>query len=164
MPLSIRRVGLAIPVTIFVFVAALLGGYLVGQLPAWQLHLPPNLPLNTVAGQMGSYTGLFLGENPIMAIFSQNARILLAAALLGMFTFGAGALILTPAVYVVLGYILSQVIAAGYNPSFMIPAILTHGVVEIPVIVLATAAALHLGAVITRPPRGWTVGRRGQRR
>lgn len=158
MPLSIRRVGLAIAVTIFVFVAALVGGYLVGQLPAWQLHLPPNLPLNTVAEQMGSYTGLFLGENPIMAIFSQNARILLAATLLGMFTFGAGALILTPAVYVVLGYILSQVIAAGYNPSFMIPAILTHGVVEIPVIVLATAAALHLGAVVTRPPRGWTVG------
>ena len=40
----------------------------------------------------------------------------------------------------------------------MIPAIFTHGIVEIPVIVLATAAALHLGAVITRPPRGSTVG------
>jgi stage II sporulation protein M len=40
----------------------------------------------------------------------------------------------------------------------MIPAILTHGIVEIPVIVLATAAALNLGAVITRPPRGSTVG------
>ena len=70
----------------------------------------------------------------------------------------AGALILTPAVYVILGYILSQVVLAGYDPSFLIPAILTHGVVEIPVIVLATAAALNLGAVITRPPRGYTVG------
>lgn len=156
--LSVRRVGLAIPVTIAVFVAALVGGYLIGQLPEWQLHLPQGLTLGGVAGELDVYTGFFFGSNPALAIFSQNARILLGASLLAMFTFGAGALILTPAVYIVLGYILSQVVAAGYSPTFMIPAILTHGIVEIPVIVLATAAALHLGAVITRPPRGWTVG------
>ena len=157
--LSIRRVGLAIPVTIFVFLIALVGGYLIGQLPEWQLHLPSGLPLGGVAGQVGSYTGMFFGgANPVLAIFSQNARILVAAALLGMFTFGAASLILTPAVYVVLGYIFSQLVASGYNPAFMFPAILTHGIVEIPVIVLATAAGLHLGAVITRPPRGATVG------
>lgn len=40
----------------------------------------------------------------------------------------------------------------------MLAAILPHGIIEIPVIVLATAAALRLGAVITRPPRGYTVG------
>ncbi len=57
-----------------------------------------------------------------------------------------------------LGYVFSQIVQAGYNPTFMIPAVLTHGVIEIPMIVLATAAALHLGAVITRPPRDSTVG------
>jgi len=93
-----------------------------------------------------------------LAIAWQNGRILLGAGLLAIFTFGAGALILTPAVYVILGYILSQIVLAGYNPAFMIPAILTHGIVEIPVIVLATAAGLRIGAVITRPPRGSTVG------
>ena len=40
----------------------------------------------------------------------------------------------------------------------MIPAFAVHGVVEIPVIVIATASALRLGAVITRPPAGQTVG------
>ena len=155
---SLQHLGLAVPVTIAVFVAAFMGGYLVGQLPEWQLHLPQNLPLQGVAGELNIYTGFFFGTNPALAIFSQNARILLGASLLAMFTFGTAALILTPAVYVVLGYILSQVIAAGYSPAFMIPAILTHGIVEIPVIVLATAAALHLGAVITRPPSGSTVG------
>lgn len=157
-PFSVRRLGLAIPVTIGVFVIAFIGGYLIGQMPQWQLHLPEHLPLNLLAGQIDGYTGLFLGSNPVLAIAWQNGRILLGATLLAMFTFGAGALILTPAVYVVLGYILSQVVLAGYNPTFMIPAILTHGIVEIPVIVLATAVALHLGAVITRPPRGVTVG------
>ncbi|MEO8394401.1 MAG: stage II sporulation protein M, partial [Chloroflexota bacterium] len=156
--MSIQRLGLAIPVTIVVFIAALVGGYLIGQIPQWQLHLPQGLPLRLVAGSINGYTGYFFGSSPVLAIAWQNGRILLGAALLAMFTFGAGALILTPAVYIILGYIISQIVIAGYNPSFMIPAILTHGVVEIPVIVLATAAGLHLGAVITRPPRGKTVG------
>lgn len=157
--LSLRRVGLAIPVTIFVFLVALIGGYLIGQLPEWRLPLPPNLQIGGLAGEVDSYTGLIFGSaNPVLAVFWQNSRILIGAALLAMFTFGTGALILTPAVYVVLGYIFSQVVAAGYDPGFMIPAILTHGIVEIPAIVLATAAGLHLGAVITRPPRGMTVG------
>jgi uncharacterized membrane protein SpoIIM required for sporulation len=143
--MSVRRLKLAIPVTIFVFVVALVGGFVIGTLPAWQLHLPPSLPLNMVAGQLNEYTGFFFGHSPVLSIAWQNGRILLGALILAMFTFGAGALILTPAVYVVIGYLFSQVIAAGYNPLFMIPAILTHGIVEIPVIVLAT-------------PRGWTVG------
>jgi stage II sporulation protein M len=68
------------------------------------------------------------------------------------------ALVITPVVYFVLGYIFSQVLIAGFDPAFIVPAILTHGIVEIPVIVLATAAALRLGAVVTRPPQGVTVG------
>ena len=84
---------------------------------------------------------MFFGKNAVIGIAWQNGRILLGATLLAIFTFGIGALILTPAVYVILGYILSQIVLAGYNPLFMIPAIMTHGIVEIPVIVLATAAA-----------------------
>jgi uncharacterized membrane protein SpoIIM required for sporulation/ABC-type transport system involved in multi-copper enzyme maturation permease subunit len=155
---SIRRLGLAVRISVLVFVVALIGGYLIGLSPQWQLHLPQNLPLRSIAGEINGYTGYFFGSSPVLAIAWQNGRILLGAALVAMFTFGAGALILTPAVYLILGYILSQIVLAGYNPAFMIPAILTHGIVEIPVIVLATAAALNLGAVITRPPRGSTVG------
>ncbi len=158
MRLSFRRVGLAFPVTILVFVIAFVGGYAIGLLPQWQMHLPQNLPLKNIAGEINTYTGFFLGSSPALAIAWQNGRILLGATLLAMFTFGAGALILTPAVYVILGYVTCQIILAGYNPGFLIPAVFTHGVVEIPVIVLATAAALHLGAVITRPPRGQMVG------
>jgi len=65
---------------------------------------------------------------------------------------------LTPAVYFILGYLFTQVVAAGYNPAFMLAAVLTHGIIEIPVIVLAAAAALRMGAVVTKPPRGITVG------
>jgi stage II sporulation protein M len=75
-----------------------------------------------------------------------------------VFTFGVGGLILTPAVYVILGYIVSQVIIAGQGLDLVAASVLPHGIIEIPVIVLAAAASFKLGAVITRPPDGLTVG------
>lgn len=156
--LSLRHLGWAPAVTILVFVLALMGGVVIGRLPDWQLELPRGLSLGEVVRDFDSSLGVFFGAQPVMAIVWQNGRILLLALILGMFTFGSLALIVTPAVYVILGYLFTQVAVAGYDPSFLLPAVLTHGVVEIPVIVLATAAALHLGAVITRPPRGVTVG------
>lgn len=158
-PLSLRHVGGAFWVALVVFVAAFVGGIIIGLLPTWQLNLPRGMPLDAVAGSIGGYTGLVFGDaNPVFAIAWNNGRILLAATILSMFTFGIASLILTPAVYIILGYVLVQVLSAGYNPSFFIPAILTHGIVEIPVIVIATATALKFGAVITRPPQGQTVG------
>jgi stage II sporulation protein M len=88
----------------------------------------------------------------------QNARISLGAVVLGIFTFGAAALVLTPLVYFVLGFILAQFVAIGLNATFMIPAIMTHGIIEIPIIVIATAVAVRIGAVVTRPPKGSGVG------
>lgn len=156
--MSVRRIGLALPVTVGVFVFAFAAGVFIGFLPEWNLGLPRGLPLNQVAGSINVYSDIFFGDHAVASIAWQNGRILLGATLLAAFTFGSMALIVTPLVYVVLGYILSQVIVAGYNPSFILAAILPHGIIEIPVIVLATAAALRLGAVITRPPRGTTVG------
>ena len=62
------------------------------------------------------------------------------------------------AVYIILGYIFSQIIMAGIDPGFMVAAIVPHGIVEIPVIILTTAAAFRLGAGITKLPKGVTVG------
>ncbi|MBK8020357.1 MAG: ABC transporter permease subunit [Chloroflexi bacterium] len=157
--LSLSRLRLALIVTVVVFVAAFVGGFLLGQLPEWQLHLPSDQPFTAVATDIQFYTGLFFGQtNPVLAIAWQNGRILLGATLLSIFSFGTAALILTPPVYVILGYIVAQLVASGYSPAFMVPAVLTHGIIEIPVIVLATAAALRLGAVVTRLPAGMTVG------
>jgi uncharacterized membrane protein SpoIIM required for sporulation/ABC-type transport system involved in multi-copper enzyme maturation permease subunit len=156
---AVRRLGLALPITIAVFIAAFAGGIILGAQPEWRLPLPEGLPLNQIGGELETYTGLFFGSSsPVLAIAWQNGRILLAALILSMFSFGIAGLILTPATYLIIGYLLVQVSAAGYNPSFFIPAILTHGIIEIPVIVLCVAAGLRLGAVITRPPVGVTLG------
>ena len=157
-PLSLRRLGLATPITVAVFVLVLIAGVVFGTLPEWQLNLPRGLNLQGVATSIDQYAGIVFGDHVVMSIFWQNARILVGATLLGMFTFGSTALVLTPATYFIIGYLFTQVMAADYNPLFLLPAVLTHGIIEIPVIVLATAAALRLGAVVTRPPKGTTVG------
>jgi len=158
-PLSLKRLRSAILATVFVFVVAIGAGYVLGQSPDWQLGLPSGLPLSSVSSEMGTASQVFFGERPaIIAIVLQNWRILAAASILAVFSFGVGALLLTPAVYVLLGYLFSQLIMAGYNPFPFFLGVLTHGVVEIPVIVLATASALRLGAIVTRLPRGMTLG------
>jgi uncharacterized membrane protein SpoIIM required for sporulation len=155
---AVRRLGLAGRFTIGWFIFALAAGIIIGTLPQWQLNLPRDMPLQEVGGTIDSYTGILLGDNPVFSIAWQNGRILLGALLLAMFTFGVGALILTPLTYVVLGYLLAQVVAAGYSPLFLLAALFPHGLIEIPVIVIATAAAVRLGAVVTRVPEQGTVG------
>ena len=70
----------------------------------------------------------------------------------------AAALVVPPAAYLILGFAASQLLAVGFGLNVFVASVLTHGIVEIPVIAIATAAALHVGAVVTRPPRGSTVG------
>jgi uncharacterized membrane protein SpoIIM required for sporulation len=145
-------------VVIAIFVVALIAGVIVGFMPGW--HLPvmqnPSGPMD--AGVLSGRLDLITVAGPGW-IFWQNLRVLLGATLIGLFTFGSGALILTPAAFFIAGFTFSQVVGAGINPAFMVVAIGVHGIVEIPVIVIATAAALRFGAVVTRPPQGWTVGR-----
>lgn len=155
---ALRRMSKASWVTGVLFLSVFVAGIVFGQQPAWQLHLPRDIQMSEIAGSVDDVTSAVFGSGGVQAIFWQNARILFAATLLGMFTFGSLALVLTPAVYFVLGYVISQIVIAGYNPAFIVPAVLTHGIIEIPVIILATAAALRLGAAVTRPPAGLTVG------
>jgi uncharacterized membrane protein SpoIIM required for sporulation len=155
---SVRRIGAAAWITIGVFLLAAVGGYLIGQIPQWQLPLPHNIVTADAAKYIGRYMTLPTRSLPIGFIIWQNGRILLGALALSIFTFGVASLVLTPAVYLVLGYLFSQIVLVGLNPGFLIAGIFTHGIIEIPVIVLATAASLRMGAVVTRPPRGVTVG------
>jgi uncharacterized membrane protein SpoIIM required for sporulation/ABC-type transport system involved in multi-copper enzyme maturation permease subunit len=155
---SVRRLGPAVWITILVFLVAFLAGIMIGNMPEWRLNLPQGASPTGAADVITTYMSIPRQTGALLFIVWQNGRILLAATLLSMFTFGAAALVLTPAVYLILGYIFTQVYLAGYDPTFVYAAVLTHGIIEIPVIILATAAALRLGAVVTKPPTGMTVG------
>ncbi len=159
MSLSLRRMHRALWITVGVFAAAFIGGAVIGQMPEFRLPLSEGLQ---TSGQAADTLRGFITPSAqgwaFMFIVWQNGRVLLAALILSMFSFGVGALVLTPAVYVILGYIVSQVMVAGQGMDLVAASLLPHGIVEIPVIVLAAAASLKLGAVITHPPDGLTVG------
>ena len=157
-PLSLRRLGYATWVTIFIFVAALAAGVIIGHQPEWRLPIPEGRDFNEAIGSFDRVYTLPMQTGAMMFYVWQNGRVLLAAAILGMFTFGVGTLVITPVVYVLIGYLFTQVTLSGYDPMILLAGTLTHGIIEIPVIVIATATAVRLGASVTRPPEDKTVG------
>ncbi len=157
-PLAVRHLGGAAWVTIGWFAIAFMGGIILAQIPAFQFDMPSEVEALRDNGTLDYLLDTSIQTRAYVFIVLNNLRVLALALLLGMFSFGAMALIVTPAVFVLLGYLMIQLYAAGFDMTIFWAGILTHGVVEIPVIVLATAAAFKFGAVITRPPRGQTVG------
>jgi uncharacterized membrane protein SpoIIM required for sporulation/ABC-type transport system involved in multi-copper enzyme maturation permease subunit len=138
------------------FMIAVIGGVWAGQLENLQLPIPD------VDSIESSRLSLFLDnglQSQAMAfIIWNNARVLLLTLVAGAFTFGVLALILTPAVFVIVGYLFTQIYQSGLDVNIFYAGIFIHGWVEIPVIVMATAAAFRLGAILTKPPAGQTVG------
>src|SRR5690606_2034940 len=55
---AVGRLGLARWVTIGVFLLALIGGIVVGQMPEWRLPLAQDTPLSDAASLLGRYTSL----------------------------------------------------------------------------------------------------------
>ncbi len=101
----------------------------------------------------------FLPSFTVEAVLSNNIRSLLLASLLAIFSFGSLAVVLLMAPVGIIGFFTYQIAQWGLNPfMFLATFVLPHGLFELPAAILATAAALRLGAaVIVRPPR-MTVG------
>jgi uncharacterized membrane protein SpoIIM required for sporulation len=57
----------------------------------------------------------------------------------------------------ILGFLLGQPVVALLGTGTFFIAVVPHSLVEIPAILIATAAATRLGAVATRPPAGMGV-------
>jgi len=49
-------------------------------------------------------------------------------------------------------------VLSGLSPLPFIMGVIPHSIFEIPAILLAGAAALRLGSIVTRPPEGMAVG------
>jgi len=91
-------------------------------------------------------------------VFIHNLRVLVAGALLAVFSFGTLAIALLMLPLTVVFFLIVQATNLGYNPFlFFAAGVLPHGVLELPAAVIATALAVRLGAVFVSPPKGMTV-------
>ena len=155
---SLKKPGIVI--TLITVVAVITGFMVVGQFT--QNGIPIQLrglenPHEQVQQLLQEWP-LFSG-GPVVNIWWQNVRALLAGMLLGIFSMGILGVLPIFATMAVLGGLLKILSISGV-PVLMYATglILPHGILEIPAAILASAAVLQAGAVLAAPIPGKTVG------
>jgi uncharacterized membrane protein SpoIIM required for sporulation len=157
-PTLIRKEWLSLAVVLIVLTGAgILGGYYATRypLPAGSIQLD-SLPTDSFENlpSVG-----FLPNFSTTGIFFNNVRAIALATILGVFSFGALALILLMIPLALVGFFTVEVGLLGYNPWLFLAAfLLPHGVIELPAAIIATAFALRIGAALVSPPAGLDVG------
>lgn len=118
-----------------------------------------NLQDGFVQGVEGFESLRFFSIESIPLIAMHNLRAIALATLLGIFSFGVMGLIVLMLPYIIIGFFAVTVARAGISPAvFMGAFILPHGILEIPAITIAGAAILRMGATLSTPAEGKTIG------
>lgn len=145
-----------------VCVVALLGGCLLGYFQATRF------PLESVGIDI---SGAKFAENISeieylfstlpRTIFLQNVRVVLIAALLGIFTLGVTDVLIFILPWVIIGFVSGQVALTGENPLlFLLAAVLPHALLELPALLIIFAAALRWHTSIMERPQKGTMSER----
>ncbi|HRE49555.1 MAG TPA: stage II sporulation protein M [Aggregatilineales bacterium] len=120
------------------------------------LNLPAEL-FTSKDDMLTNLRGVFDYGNTTLSlsfIVGQNLRVLLVSLILGVFSFGVMSIFFAALPFGLLGYIFGQPILAMLGAGTFLVALIPHSLFEIPAILIASAAAVRLGAVVTRPPQG----------
>jgi uncharacterized membrane protein SpoIIM required for sporulation len=158
LPYLIRHNWLALAVVaIFLLAAGAIGWAYVDEFP-----LPQGL-VNLQDLSMADFESVsnvgFLPSLTTGSIFLHNVRALLLAALLAVISLGVTSVLMLMIPILAIGFLAGQVAWLGYSPLAFVGAfVLPHGLFEIPAALVATAFALRIGASITAPREGMTVG------
>jgi uncharacterized membrane protein SpoIIM required for sporulation/ABC-type transport system involved in multi-copper enzyme maturation permease subunit len=145
-----------------VVLAVLAGASMLGGFYATRYPLPAGIiqldSLPTDAFEDLPSVG-FLPKFNTAGIFLNNVRAIALAAILGVFSFGALALILLMIPLALVGFFAVEVSLLGYNPWLFVAAfLLPHGIIEMPAAIIGTAFALRIGAALVSPPKGLDAG------
>ena len=101
----------------------------------------------------------FLPSLTTKGIFWHNLWVLALAGVLAMVSLGVLAILWLMIPIALVGFLGGQMAWLGYSPwAFLATFVLPHGLFEIPAAAIATAFALRLGASVTAPRPGLTVG------
>ena len=158
LPYLLRQNRLALAAVVLALVAAtVLGWALVGKFPFPAGTFKPE---DLRAQDLESFAEIsFLPSLTTGSIFVHNARVLLLAGPAGLVSLGVLAVLMLMLSIALVGFFAGQLALLGYSPLVFFAAfVLPHGLFEIPAAVIATAFALRLGASLTAPREGLTVG------
>lgn len=95
----------------------------------------------------------------VNTLFWHNVRAELLMIAAGIFSFGVLGLLLFLVNFSLVGGVLAVAKMVGFSPLMVFLAgILPHGILELPSVILAAAAALYLGARLVTPLEGKSIG------
>jgi uncharacterized membrane protein SpoIIM required for sporulation/ABC-type transport system involved in multi-copper enzyme maturation permease subunit len=157
--LSLRRLAPTFLVTLVIGVAAILAAY---------YYVDANLPhtvlpdeklkesLKTIrAFLVNDGSGTFSST----MLFWHNLRAELIIMVLGIFSFGVLSLVAFIGNFALIGGVLGAVRLVGISPWLIFASgILPHGIVELPSVILLSAAVLHMGLRLVTPEEGRSIG------
>lgn len=136
------------------------GAIALGVMLARQYTFPPSFQ-ETLASidqiqNLSSLTDTF-SRLPVI-IFAHNLRVVALASLAGVFTFGVLGFLIFMLPWGFLSFIAAQFALAGENPwTFLLATVAPHAIVELPVLLLLTAAALRWQTALIAPAPEQTV-------
>lgn len=157
-PAALRIVS---PAIILMVVALAIGAW-AGVKIAGQFPLPAEL-MQFSQIDNGFVSGLealrFFTPSAVLTIWLHNLRSMLLATLAGIFSFGVLAALVLMLPITLIAYVAANVAAAGGSwLAFLLGLVAPHGMLEIPAILIGGAAIVRLGATLTTPARGRTLG------
>ncbi len=136
-------------------VGVAVAGFAISQArPDLQLPIRSNMSRAEILANFQDTYQLGSGPLGVQFVVSQNLRVLLVAMLLGTFTFGVMSIFFASLSFGILGYLIGQPVLSILGAGTFIMTLVPHSLFEIPAILICTAAATRLGAVVTRPPAG----------
>ncbi|GAB4529361.1 MAG: hypothetical protein Fur0018_15920 [Anaerolineales bacterium] len=158
LPRTLRGMRLPLLLVLLTLGSALLVG--AGQ--ATRFPIPPE-KLQRENLQNGTIQGLevipLYSASGVVIVWGHNLRSMLLASLGAIFSFGVLGLLVLMLPFLVIGYFVANMAAAGYAPGLFFAAfVLPHGIFEIPAIALVGAGILKLGATLMTPSQGRTLG------
>jgi uncharacterized membrane protein SpoIIM required for sporulation len=141
---------------------ALVMGMWAGAGEASEFALPVKT-LNLSNLDQGFINGLdairFFSVSGVGTVWMHNLRAILLATLAGFFSFGVLGVLVLMIPLMLVGYFMANAAAAGLSPMVFLGALVApHGIFEIPAIVLAGAAIMHLGGTLLAPSHGQSIG------
>jgi hypothetical protein len=141
---------------------ALVMGMWAGAGEASEFALPVKT-LNLSNLDQGFINGLdtirFFSVSGVGTVWMHNLRAIFLATLAGFFSFGVLGILVLMIPLMLVGYFMANAAAAGLSPLVFLGALVApHGIFEIPAIVLAGAAIMHLGGTLLAPSRGQSIG------
>ena len=100
----------------------------------------------------------YLSKASVALIILQNIRAILIAGFLGSISFGVAGIAPALVTFAAVGYLFNGLISSGIPAGYLLALILPHGILELPALLLATAATLHAVAVLLAPSKQKGIG------